>query len=180
MAERAQPVPEAAALPPEAQERRPLSKLIIQIPCLNEAETLPDTLADLPREVPGFETVEWLIIDDGSTDDTSEVARQCGVDHVVRFNANKGLAVAFQAGMDASLKLGADVIVNTDADNQYRGEDILQLVEPIAKSRTTRSSHGRRRRSSGSAHGSSVARRAPKSRTRHPAFAPTPATRPFA
>lgn len=128
-------MPEAAALPPEAQERRPLSKLIIQIPCLNEAETLPDTLADLPREVPGFETVEWLIIDDGSTDDTSEVARQCGVDHVVRFNANKGLAVAFQAGMDASLKLGADVIVNTDADNQYRGEDILQLVEPIVARR---------------------------------------------
>jgi glycosyltransferase involved in cell wall biosynthesis len=106
-------------------------KLIIQIPCLNEAETLPATLADLPRTVPGFDAVELLVIDDGSTDDTAAVARRLGVDHVVRFNANKGLAAAFQAGMDASLKLGADVIVNTDADNQYRGEDVLQLVAPI-------------------------------------------------
>jgi len=106
-------------------------KLIIQIPCLNEAETLPATLADLPRDVPGFDRVEWLIIDDGSTDGTARVAREHGVDHVVRFNANKGLALAFQAGIDASAKLGADVIVNTDADNQYRGEDIIRLVEPI-------------------------------------------------
>jgi glycosyltransferase involved in cell wall biosynthesis len=106
-------------------------KLIIQIPCLNEADTLPATLADLPRAVPGFDTVEWLVIDDGSTDDTATVARRHGVDHIVRFNANKGLAVAFQAGMDACLKLGADVIVNTDADNQYRGEDVLRLVAPI-------------------------------------------------
>jgi glycosyltransferase involved in cell wall biosynthesis len=110
-------------------------KLIIQIPCLNEAATLPATLGDLPRAVPGFDTVEWLIIDDGSTDDTVEVARRHGVHHIVRFNANKGLAVAFQAGMDACLKLGADVIVNTDADNQYVGEDVLKLVEPIVARR---------------------------------------------
>jgi glycosyltransferase involved in cell wall biosynthesis len=110
-------------------------KLIIQIPCLNEAETLPVTLADLPRSVPGFDSVEWLVIDDGSTDDTAQVARRHGVDHVIRFNANKGLAVAFQAGMDACLKLGADVIVNTDADNQYRGEDVLRLVAPIVARR---------------------------------------------
>ena len=110
-------------------------KLIIQIPCLNEAETLPATLADLPRTVPGFDVVEWLIVDDGSTDDTSQVARQSGVDHIIRFNANKGLATAFQAGIDAALKLGADVIVNTDADNQYNGHDVLLLVEPIVQRR---------------------------------------------
>ena len=106
-------------------------KLIIQIPCLNEEETLPATLADLPREVPGFDTVEWLIIDDGSTDRTVEVARANGVDHIVRLTNNRGLAAGFQAGLDASLKLGADVIVNTDADNQYNGNDIPLLVEPI-------------------------------------------------
>ena len=106
-------------------------KLVIQIPCLNEEDVLPRTLADLPREVEGFDTVEWLVIDDGSTDRTADVARECGVDHIVRFTQNKGLAVAFQAGIDAALKLGADVIVNTDADNQYRGEDIERLVAPI-------------------------------------------------
>jgi glycosyltransferase involved in cell wall biosynthesis len=106
-------------------------KLIVQIPCLNEEATLPRTLADLPREVEGFDTVEWLVVDDGSTDRTAEIARECGVDHVVRLNANKGLAVAFQAGLDAALKLGADVIVNTDADNQYRASDIPRLVAPI-------------------------------------------------
>src|SRR5438034_3582569 len=110
-------------------------KLIIQIPCLNEEDVLPQTLADLPREVEGFDTVEWLVIDDGSTDRTTEVARECGVDHVVRFTQNKGLAVAFQAGIDAALKLGADVMVNTDADNQYRGEDIERLVTPILEHR---------------------------------------------
>ena len=94
-------------------------KLIIQIPCFNEERQLPATLADLPREVPGFDSVEWLIIDDGSTDRTIEVARAHGVDHIVRLTNNKGLAAAFQAGLDAGLKLGADVIVNTDADNQY-------------------------------------------------------------
>jgi glycosyltransferase involved in cell wall biosynthesis len=108
-------------------------KLIIQIPCLNEEEQLPATLADLPRAVPGFDEVEWLIIDDGSTDRTIEVARAHGIDHVVRLTNNKGLAAAFQAGVDASLKLGADVIVNTDADNQYDARDIPKLVEPILR-----------------------------------------------
>ena len=106
-------------------------KLIIQIPCLNEEATLPATLADLPREVDGIDEVELLLIDDGSSDRTVEVARECGVDHIVRLTNNKGLAAAFQAGLDACLKLGADVIVNTDADNQYRGEDVARLVAPI-------------------------------------------------
>jgi glycosyltransferase involved in cell wall biosynthesis len=106
-------------------------KLIIQIPCLDEEATLPATLADLPREVPGFDIVEWLVIDDGSTDRTVEVARANGVDHIVRLTNNKGLAASFQAGLDAALKLGADVIVNTDADNQYSGHDIPKLVAPI-------------------------------------------------
>ena len=106
-------------------------KLIIQIPCLNEEDTLPVTLRDLPRHVPGFDEVEWLIIDDGSTDRTVEVAREHGVDHIVRLTNNKGLASGFQAGLDASLKLGADVIVNTDADNQYDARDIPSLVAPI-------------------------------------------------
>jgi glycosyltransferase involved in cell wall biosynthesis len=110
-------------------------KLIIQIPCLNEEETLPATLADLPREVPGFDTVEWLVIDDGSTDRTIEVARDNGVDHIVKLTNNKGLAAGFQAGLDACLKLGADVIVNTDADNQYNGHDIPKLVVPIIEGR---------------------------------------------
>jgi glycosyltransferase involved in cell wall biosynthesis len=106
-------------------------KLIIQIPCLDEEESLPATLADLPREVPGFDAVEWLVIDDGSTDRTVEVARAGGVDHIVRLTTNKGLAEGFQAGLDAALKLGADVIVNTDADHQYRGADIPALTAPI-------------------------------------------------
>jgi len=106
-------------------------KLIIQIPCLNEEETLPGTLADLPRSLPGVDVVEWLVIDDGSTDRTVEVARAHGVDHVVRLTNNKGLAAGFQAGLDACLKLGADIIVNTDADNQYFGGDIAKLIEPI-------------------------------------------------
>ena len=100
-------------------------KLIIQIPCFNEEETLPGTLADLPREVPGMDSVEWLVIDDGSTDRTVDVAREHGVDHIVRLTNNRGLAAAFQSGLDACLKLDADVIVNTDADNQYQGADIV-------------------------------------------------------
>src|SRR4051794_7665594 len=110
-------------------------KLIIQIPCLNEEATLPATLADLPREVPGVDVVEWLIIDDGSTDRTIDVAREHGVDHIVKLTNNKGLAAGFQAGLDACLKLGADVIVNTDADNQYMGSDIPKLVAPIVEGR---------------------------------------------
>jgi glycosyltransferase involved in cell wall biosynthesis len=110
-------------------------KLIIQIPCLDEEEQLPTSLGALPREVEGFDTVEWLVIDDGSTDRTVEVAREWGVDHVVRLTSNKGLAYAFQAGLDAALKLGADVIVNTDADNQYDAGDIPLLVGPIIERR---------------------------------------------
>jgi glycosyltransferase involved in cell wall biosynthesis len=110
-------------------------KLIIQIPCFNEAEQLPGTLADLPRRVEGFDAVEWLIIDDGSTDETIEVARAHGIDHIVRLTNNKGLAAGFQAGLDACLKLGADVVVNTDADNQYYGQDIVKLVRPILAGR---------------------------------------------
>jgi glycosyltransferase involved in cell wall biosynthesis len=110
-------------------------KLVIQIPCYDEAEHLPGTLADLPRSVPGFDRVEWLVIDDGSSDSTVEVARAHGVHHVVRLTNNKGLAAAFQAGLDACLKLGADVIVNTDADNQYHGGDIPKLVAPIVEGR---------------------------------------------
>jgi glycosyltransferase involved in cell wall biosynthesis len=106
-------------------------KLIIQIPCFNEELYLPATLADLPRAVSGFDAVEWLVVDDGSTDRTIEVARAGGVDHIVRLTNNKGLAAGFQAGLDACLKLGADVIVNTDADNQYQGADIHKLVAPI-------------------------------------------------
>jgi glycosyltransferase involved in cell wall biosynthesis len=106
-------------------------KLIIQIPCFNEEAQLPLTLRELPRVVPGFDAVEWLIVDDGSTDRTIDVARAHGVDHVVRLTNNKGLASAFQAGLDAGLKLGADVIVNTDADNQYQAADIPKLVAPI-------------------------------------------------
>src|SRR5919106_889767 len=110
-------------------------KLIVQIPCLNEEESLPRVLAELPREVFGFDRVEWLVIDDGSTDRTVEVARRHGVDHLVRLTANQGLAAAFQAGLDAALKLGADVIVNTDADGQYSASDIPRLVEPIINRR---------------------------------------------
>jgi len=110
-------------------------KLVIQIPCLNEERTLPQVLDELPRRLEGFEAVEWLVIDDGSTDRTVEVARASGVDHIVRLTNNKGLAAAFQAGLDASLKLGADVIVNTDADNQYPAGDIPMLVEPILEGR---------------------------------------------
>ncbi|MEY4605398.1 MAG: hypothetical protein RLY45_158 [Actinomycetota bacterium] len=107
-------------------------KLIIQIPCLNEEQTLPQTLADLPRSVPGFDVVEWLVVDDGSTDRTAAVAREHGVDHVVRHHRNRGLAAAFLTGLDAALRAGADVIVNTDADNQYRGQCIPLITAPVA------------------------------------------------
>lgn len=106
-------------------------KLIIQIPCLNESGTLDVAICALPRDVPGFDLVEWLVIDDGSSDDTSELARNLGVDHVVRHQVNRGLAAAFMTGLDACLKLGADVIVNTDADNQYEAQDIPKLTAPI-------------------------------------------------
>jgi glycosyltransferase involved in cell wall biosynthesis len=110
-----------------------VTKLIIQIPCLNEATTLAATLADLPRNVPGIDVIETLVIDDGSRDGTADVARAAGVDHVVRLTRNKGLAAAFMAGIDASLKHGADFIVNTDADNQYSGTEIPKLLEPLLR-----------------------------------------------
>jgi glycosyltransferase involved in cell wall biosynthesis len=110
-------------------------KVIIQIPCLNEEENLPATLADLPTSIEGVEEIETLIIDDGSTDRTVEVAQECGVDHIVKLPRNKGLATGFQAGLDACLKLGADIIVNTDADNQYYGGDIAKLVRPVIDGR---------------------------------------------
>ncbi len=108
-------------------------KLIIQIPCLNEEESLPKTLADLPKQIDGIDTIEILVIDDGSTDNTSEVAKSHGVHHVVRLTKKKGLAFVFHSGLDASLKKGADIIVNTDADGQYKGEDIPRLVKPIVE-----------------------------------------------
>lgn len=110
-------------------------KVIIQIPCFNEAETLPATLVDLPTALAGVDVVEWLVIDDGSTDGTAEVARAHGVHHIVRFGNNRGLAHAFEAGLDACLRLGADVIVNTDGDNQYLGGDVGKLVAPILEGR---------------------------------------------
>ncbi|MGC9396639.1 MAG: glycosyltransferase family 2 protein [Anaerolineae bacterium] len=106
-------------------------KLVIQIPCYNEESTLPDTLRDLPREIDGVDEIEVLIVDDGSTDETADVAQAHGVDHVVRLGRNRGLANAFVRGLEASVAAGADIIVNTDADNQYRGEDIKRLVQPI-------------------------------------------------
>lgn len=108
-----------------------MKKLIIQIPCFNEAATLPETLAALPREIPGIDQIEILIIDDGSTDDTVEVARAEGVRHIVSFPGNMGLAAAFSAGLDNCLRQGADIIVNTDADNQYEARDIPRLIAPI-------------------------------------------------
>jgi glycosyltransferase involved in cell wall biosynthesis len=108
-----------------------MTKLVIQIPCYNEAATLPVTLATLPRQLPGISRIEWLVIDDGSEDGTAEVARAHGVDHVVRLARHRGLAAAFVAGLEAALAAGADIIVNTDADNQYRAEDIPVLVAPI-------------------------------------------------
>jgi len=108
-----------------------MTKLIIQIPCYNEEESLPVTLAGLPQEVEGFDVVEWLIIDDGCTDNTIEVAKAHGVNHIVSFIKHQGLARAYMAGLESCLKIGADVIVNTDADNQYNAKDISKLVQPI-------------------------------------------------
>jgi glycosyltransferase involved in cell wall biosynthesis len=110
-------------------------KLVIQIPCRNEEATLPVTLAELPTEVPGFDTVEWLVIDDGSSDRTGDVAHAHGVHRVVRFPEWRGLARAFEAGLREAVAMGADVIVNTDADNQYRGSDVATLVRPILEGR---------------------------------------------
>ena len=106
-------------------------KLIIQIPCLNEEHSLPHTLADLPDKIEGINIIETLVIDDGSSDKTVKVAKSLGVDHILKFTNNKGLAKAFISGINQSLKLGADVIVNTDADNQYFGGDIAKLIQPI-------------------------------------------------
>lgn len=110
-----------------------MTKLIIQIPCLDEAATLPATLRDLPTSIPGIDVVEVLVIDDGSTDQTREVARAAGVDHIVSLRQRRGLAAAFATGIDACLKLGADFIVNTDGDNQYAGQDIPALVSPLVR-----------------------------------------------
>ncbi len=108
-------------------------KLIIQIPCYNESKTLPITISELPRKVPGFKKVEWLVVDDGSTDNTANLAKELGVDYIIRHTQNQGLAKAFMTGIHACLERGADVIVNTDADNQYNSEDIPSLVIPILK-----------------------------------------------
>lgn len=110
-----------------------MRKLVIQIPCYNEAATLPTVLGDLPRRVEGFDVVEWLVVDDGSTDGTARVAREHGADHVVALPRNQGLATAFRAGLEASLRAGADVVVNTDGDNQYRAADVPKLVAPILR-----------------------------------------------
>jgi glycosyltransferase involved in cell wall biosynthesis len=106
-------------------------KVIVQVPCYNEEATLAVTLADLPRQLEGVNTVEWLVIDDGSTDNTLEVARRHGADHIVRLERHGGLAAAFRAGLAAAVQAGADIIVNTDADNQYCAADIPRLIEPI-------------------------------------------------
>ncbi len=108
-------------------------KLIIQIPCYNEALTLPETLNHLPKKIQGIDQIEYLVIDDGSQDNTAEVAKSHGANHVIRLMKNQGLAGAFKAGLDACVRLGADIIVNTDADNQYVSEDIAKLIEPILK-----------------------------------------------
>lgn len=106
-------------------------KLIVQIPCYNEEKTLPETVRDIPRDIDGIDKVEILIIDDGSTDKTVAIAEEIGVDHIIRNTNNKGLAHSFLTGLDACLRLGADIIVNTDGDNQYKGHHIPKLIAPI-------------------------------------------------
>ena len=108
-----------------------MTKLIVQIPCYNEEKTLPQTVRGIPRQIDGIDQIEILVIDDGSEDETAKVARELGVDHIVKNICNKGLAQTFIAGLDACLRLGADIIVNTDGDNQYQGRDIPKLVAPI-------------------------------------------------
>jgi len=110
-------------------------KLIIQIPCFNEEDSLPVTLASLPRKIEGIDSLEWLIVDDGSSDNTSIVAKECGVHHVIRHSRNMGLAKTFKTGLKACLELGADIIVNTDADNQYCSSCIPELIKPIIEKR---------------------------------------------
>lgn len=110
-------------------------KLIIQIPCFNESQNLAQTLRDLPRKIPGVDQVEVLVIDDGSNDGTAELARRCGVEHVLRFEKNQGLAKVFSTGLEYALRHGADVIVNTDGDNQYRGDGVPGLIQPILEKR---------------------------------------------
>ena len=110
-------------------------KLIVQIPCLNEALTLPQTIAEIPRQIDGVDVVEVLVIDDGSTDETARIALRAGADHIVRHKTNKGLAQAFRSGIDAALEIGADIIVNTDADNQYPGRFIPDLIRPILENK---------------------------------------------
>lgn len=110
-------------------------KLIIQIPCLNEAQTLPQTIRDLPKQIDGIDVIEYQVIDDGSTDDTAEVARKNGVHHIISLGTNRGLATAFSVGINNALKNGADIVVNTDADNQYCGADICKLVRPIIENK---------------------------------------------
>ena len=108
-------------------------KLIVQIPCLNEEKTLPLTIQDIPRSIEGIDKVEILVIDDGCVDRTCEVARELGVDHIIHLSQTVGLARAFSIGIDACLKRGADLIVNTDGDNQYKGSDVPKLIDPILR-----------------------------------------------
>ncbi len=128
------PLTERPVRPAGSGARRPV-KLIIQIPCYNEEETIAETLADLPRTLPGIDTIEWLIINDGSRDRTVEVARAAGADHIIDLPVNKGLANGFMAGLQRAVELGADIIVNTDADNQYNAADIPALIAPILERR---------------------------------------------